>query len=173
MLLSALERDEVVIAKKLSKGLGEYERKQKKDGTDAALPAHVEIALILAERGRDVGGGVRIEYVVTDGDAAPQKKIPAEDWAEGDLFDRFYLWDDLIYPATQRLLEAAFPATDWKRWARTRPLRPRTQAAKREAAGQSVLFDAAPAVKATLPVARKKAAPAKLPAGNPFQRRLW
>lgn len=173
VLLSALERDEVVIAKKLSKGLGEYERKQKKDGTDAALPAHVEIALILAERGRDVGGGVRIEYVVTDGDAAPQKKIPAEDWAEGDLFDRFYLWDDLIYPATQRLLEAAFPATDWKRWARTRPLRPRTQAAKREAAGQSVLFDAALAVKATLPVARKKAAPAKLPAGNPFQRRLW
>lgn len=174
VLMSELARDEVVIAKKLTKALSEYERKKKQDGTDAALPAHVEIALLLSERGRDVGAGVRIEYVVTDGNTTPQKKIPAEDWKEGDGFDRYYLWDDLIYPATQRLLEAAFPAGRWKDWARTRPPKPRTQAAKLEAAGQAAMFGSAPATKAptnVAPAPAKKAPP--LPRGNPFQRKLW
>ena len=181
VLKSELARDEVVLSKKLAKGLGEYERGKKKDGTDAALPAHVEVALELAKRGRDVGAGVRIEYVVVDGDASPQKRIPAEDWEPGAAFDRFYLWDNLIFPPTQRILEAAFPASNWRRWERTRPPKPRGAAARLEAAGQASFLGRepapAPAQRAPAPAAARPPAkpPARPPRGAPppGQRRLF
>lgn len=143
VLEGELARDEVILSKKLGKALDEYERKKKKDGTDAALPAHVEVAHILLKRGRDIGSGVRIEYVVTDGAASPQVTIPAEDWTPGAPFDRYYLWEDLVFPPTRDLLEAAFPGEDWSRWAKVRPPKPRSHAQKLEAAGQGTLITSA------------------------------
>jgi hypothetical protein len=50
--------------------------------------------------------------------------IPAEDFS-GD-FDRFYLWDTMIYPPTERLLAGAFPDHDWTSWGDVRPKKART-----------------------------------------------
>ena len=62
------------------------------------------------------------------------KVAPAADYANDP--DRFYLWENLIYPATQRLLEAAFPPEkgmaaevlqlrDWRRFENVRPKKAR------------------------------------------------
>lgn len=88
----------------------------------AAQPAHVQVARMLAERGRDVSKGTRIEYVVLDGEDR-LACVPAEDYT-GEL-DRFYLWEDLVYPPTMRFLEAAFPGERWDRWERVRPIKPK------------------------------------------------
>ena len=119
VLEGELALPDFVMSKRLSKPVREYARKTKLDGSFAAQPVHVEIARLLQERGRDVTPGVRIEYVVVDGKASPQKCIPAEDFA-GE-FDRFYLWEELVYPPTLRVLQAAFPGEDWSRWERVRP----------------------------------------------------
>lgn len=106
--------DEFVLSKRLGKPLHEYSTKRKKDGTDGAPPAHVAIARMLKQRGRDVGEGARIEYVVVDANSSPMKCIPREDYA-GE-FDRNYVWNSLAFEPTLRVLEAAFPTHDWKRW---------------------------------------------------------
>ena len=76
------------------------------------VPAHVRIAKVLEERGEDIGAGVRISYVVTDGNTSPATVIPASDYV-GDL-DRWTLWNKQVYPATLRLLAGAFPTLNWK-----------------------------------------------------------
>jgi DNA polymerase elongation subunit (family B) len=123
-----LALSDFVQSKRVAKNLREYVRKTKKDGEQSALPPHVEIALELQRRGKDVRPGVKIEYFVVDGSTAPLKYLPAEDYA-GQV-DRFYLWEDVIYPPTQRVLEATFPAADWKRWARVRPAKLRGREAR-------------------------------------------
>jgi hypothetical protein len=45
--------------------------------------------------------------------------------------DRFYYWEHLVFPPTQRLLEAAFPQTDWTSYAKVRPKKVRDCAEKR------------------------------------------
>ncbi len=147
ILFEPFELAEVVSSKRLTKPIRDYAVKQKADGTDAALPAHVEVAKILRSRGRDVGSGVRIEYLVVDGSTSPIKCVPAEDWVSIETgaasleptiadappgpvkLDRFYLWED-VYPATQRLLEAAFPAEQWTKHAKVRPSKLRGRAAR-------------------------------------------
>jgi DNA polymerase I len=121
---------DVMLAKRLSKPLKEYARRTKQDGSFAAEPPHVAVARVLKERGADVGEGVKIEYFVVDGEESPMKVLPAADFA--GIFDRFYLWESLVYLPTQRLLEAAFPAFNWKPWERVRPpkVRARSQATK-------------------------------------------
>lgn len=114
---------DLVISKRLAKPLGMYARRTKKDGDEAAQAAHVEVARVLKERGHDVRQGTKIDYVVTDGAANPAVAIPAEDY-EGQA-DRFYLWENLIFPPTERVLQAAFPAHDWSPWERVRPRAPR------------------------------------------------
>ena len=84
-------------------------------GKGAAVPVHARIAKVLEERGRDVSEGVRVEYVVVDGDASPLKAIPAEDWAPG-MEDRAYLWERKVWPPTERLLEACWPHHRWSRF---------------------------------------------------------
>jgi DNA polymerase elongation subunit (family B) len=123
VLEGELALSDIVISKRLAKPLGGYARKVKTDGTDAAQSTHVEVARVLKERGHDVAKGSKIEYVVTDGAANPAVAIPAEDFA-GD-FDRYYLWEQLVYPPTMRVLQAAFPAFDWTPWERVRPRVPR------------------------------------------------
>lgn len=95
----------VVSTKALSKGIDEYGA--------ASLP-HVRVAKILKDRGRQVMQGTKISYVVIDGKKSPMVVIPGEDY-NGEC-DRVYLWEKLIYPPTQRFLEAAFPGGRWERF---------------------------------------------------------
>lgn len=99
--------------------LNEYVSKTKADGEEGAQAPHILVARILESRGQSVGKGTRIEYVTVDGDCSPMKVIPAEDF-NGEC-DRYYLWDTLIYPPTQRLLQGAFPDVDWEKWGDIRP----------------------------------------------------
>jgi DNA polymerase elongation subunit (family B) len=105
--------------------LKEYSTKKKADGEDGAQAPHVLVAHILEARGQSVSKGTRIEYVTVDGDCSPMKVIPAEDYR--DECDRYYLWDTLIYPPSQRLLEGAFPDVDWAKWGDIRPKKVKTK----------------------------------------------
>jgi hypothetical protein len=128
--------DDVALAQSITKSMREYakSRKEKKDGTRTAEPAHVQVARILKQRGEQVEEGMRISYVVTDASVSPMRVIPAVDY-QGEC-DRYYLWEDRIFPATKRLLEAAFPALpgmtseellarDWSRYEKVRPKKER------------------------------------------------
>jgi len=112
VLHDPLPIEEVQMSKAITKPLRDYVVKSKKDGTDAAIPPHVRVAKILEARGQDVNEGTKISYVVLDGDGGINAPIPAEDYT-GEL-DRYYLWESLVYPPTQRLLQAAFPDADWR-----------------------------------------------------------
>lgn len=104
------------------KDLSEYASSAKKgDDPDkkVSIPPHVAVAKILQERGQSITAGTKIDYVVVDGDCSPMRVIPAEDYA-GEC-DRYYLWDSMVYPPTQRLLEGAFPEVDWSSWGDVRP----------------------------------------------------
>lgn len=129
ILEGELDRKDIVISKQLNKPLNEYVRRIKKDGDYASEPAHIAVARILKERGQDVGEGTKVGYVVVDGAASPLGVIPVDDW-NGE-FDRYYLWERLVYPSTQRLLSAAFPSHNWTRWESVRPSKPRVVRAKR------------------------------------------
>jgi DNA polymerase, archaea type len=116
---------EFMLSKTLSKDSTAYAQKKKKDGTDAAQPLHVEVAKVLRSRGVDTGEGARIEYVVIDGSTSPLKAIPAADYTDG-AEDRFYLWEQLVWPPTERVLQCAFPTVRWKdQFGKVRPKKER------------------------------------------------
>ena len=134
MLHDTLPLEEVMMSKSLSKGLTAY--------PDKSAPAHVRVARMLKERGAAIGKGQRIEYVVVDGNASPMEVIPADDYT-GERVDRFYLWENLIYPPSERLLESAFPEHDWKVWEKVRPVK-RKSAVRRKlkvSEKQTSMFD--------------------------------
>ena len=142
ILNEPLAVEDVRLSKSLSKSLKEYRPKAKADGTAAAEPPHVQVARELKKRGEQVGDGAKISYYVTDASSSPMKVAPAADYANDP--DRFYLWENLIYPATQRLLEAAFPPEkgmsaevlqlrDWRRFERVRPKAARGRSGARAA----------------------------------------
>ena len=80
----------------------------------------MHVAKELEKRGQKISKGTKIPFVVTDGTpGSPLTAIPAEDFA-GEC-DRFYLWENLVYPPTMRLLQSAFPDVDWTRFERVRP----------------------------------------------------
>lgn len=120
---------EVQLSKSLNKDLSEYAVRTKKDGGDFAALPHIMLARVLMQRqaialkrkagSYDVPAGTRIEYVVTDSLASPTEVIWGPEY-DGKC-DRYYLWESLVYPPTLRLLEAAFPAHDWQRFAKVRP----------------------------------------------------
>jgi DNA polymerase elongation subunit (family B) len=116
---------DVQISKRLSQSLSRYAVRLKKDGTASAQQPHVMIGKILAKRGRDVGEGQKIDYVCVDGSTSPKQYIPAEDF--DGTFDRHEMWESLVYPPTQRLLEAAFPKAGWEAYERTRPAKTRAR----------------------------------------------
>lgn len=122
--------EEVKISKTLTKPLRAYVVKMKKDGTPSAQPPHVTVAHLLRKKGQDVGEGAKIDYVCADGSTSPKRFIPADEF--DGTFDRHELWESVVYPATQRLLEAAFPKAGWEAYERTRPakVRGRAQQAK-------------------------------------------
>ena len=141
ILQEPLSLDDVRLSKGLSKPLREYVAKPKQDGTPAAQPPHVTVAHILKSRGQDVREGTRIDFFIQDGSTSPQQVLPAEDF-KGEC-DRYHLWESLVYPATQRLLEAAFPGHDWAGWAKVRP--PKVRKSAKVSTEQTPLFDVAQA----------------------------
>jgi DNA polymerase elongation subunit (family B) len=124
VLDGSLELPDVLISKRLAKSLMEYVRWVKKDGSFAVESSHVRVARLLKAREQDVGEGVKIEYYVVDGEE--MTVAPASDWT-GNV-DRFYVWETMVYPPTERLLAAAYPTTDWRQWERARP--PKVRAPK-------------------------------------------
>ena len=124
IMTGPLTRDEVRIAKTIK---DDSEYKKKDDGKTNLEPQRL-VAKILEQRGQSIVPGTKVEFVIVDGASSPMKVIPAEDFA-GEC-DRFHLWDTLVYPPTQRLLEGAFPEVDWARYADVRPKKPRGRAAK-------------------------------------------
>lgn len=130
VLQGDLSREEVSQAKTITKALREYATKEKADGTKAADIVHVGVAKLMADRGEEVRQGTKIAYVVTDG-GPPQVAIPASDYT-GVEADRYFLWENLVYPPTERVLTAAFPgeAEAWHAYARQRPKKPRGAAAR-------------------------------------------
>ena len=125
VLEEPLALEDVLMSKALSKAVREYKHEKKQNGEWAARPPHVEVAALLHERGRAVSTGVRIEYFVVDGSSSPKTYSPAEDW-KGEC-DRFGVWEDAVYPPSQRVLEACFPQTSWERWAKVRPKKQRAR----------------------------------------------
>jgi hypothetical protein len=129
ILEGSLPLEDVEKSQTLDRPLTEYATRTRADGV-TGRPAHVEVAEILKSRGREVREGVRISYVVVDGSKSPMRVIPAEDYT-GVEADRFYLWENLVYPPTKALLEGAFPPFDergrpilehdWDRFLRVRP----------------------------------------------------
>lgn len=126
ILHEPLAVEDVVLSKRLSKPLREYITKQKKDGTAGAAPPHVRVAKIIEARGGEVRPGTRIEYVVKDATTKPATVVPAADW--GGECDRFDLWESYVWPPTERLLAAAFPAALWGGFRKVRPAKPRGRA---------------------------------------------
>jgi DNA polymerase elongation subunit (family B) len=114
---------DVIITKNLSRELGQYKARKKADGGECAQPRHVVVGRELARRGVEVGEGTRVGFVVLDASTTPAVVIPADDYA-GEC-DRHYLWENLVYPPAERLLAAAFPGCDWKRFSKSRPPKPR------------------------------------------------
>jgi DNA polymerase elongation subunit (family B) len=136
VLEDALPVEEVRQSQAITRSLKEYKTKEKLDGTQTADLPHVQVAKILKARGELIEEGVKIFYYVTDASVSPMKVAPAVDYA-GEP-DRFYLWESKIYPATQRVLEAAFPTEkgmtlealqlrDWRRFEKVRPKKARAR----------------------------------------------
>lgn len=117
-----LRKEHVTINKTLKRGVDEYVVKKRRDGTDQAQPIHVQIAKVLLDRGADATEGTKISYVVTDGSDG-LKAIPADDYTPDTQIDRFYLWENLIWPPTERVLAAAAPHVNWDRmFGKVRPM---------------------------------------------------
>jgi DNA polymerase elongation subunit (family B) len=79
---------------------------------------HVRAAKALMEAGVSVREGTRIGYVVVDG-GGPEIKVVPEQHYTGE-YDRHYLWENLVYPPTERLLAVCFPGEKWGGYGRTR-----------------------------------------------------
>lgn len=108
---------EVSESRRLGKDPSAYVAKAKKDGTPGLRPPQARMGDELRRRGRDVGAGVRVAYVVADKPA--NLLIPVEDY-EGDNVDRLHLWESRVYPPTLRVLEACFPNVKWAIWRQVR-----------------------------------------------------
>lgn len=111
--------ESIVVTKQITKELGEYVQKRKMDGSESAALPHVQVAKTLLDRGQDITVGSRVGYVVIDADESPMTVIPADDYT--GVCDRFYLWEALVYPPTERFLSSAFPRHDWSKWKVVRP----------------------------------------------------
>jgi DNA polymerase elongation subunit (family B) len=162
ILEDELALGEVVQAQSLTKPLRQYASKRSKDGRRelSELP-HVQIAHVLAARGEQITEGTKIPYYLRDASQAPMVVAHAGEYANDA--DRYYLWERKVYPATQDLLEAAFPeqASTWDAYASVRPKKNR---ADRRNPEQTSLFGTVEAVlpPPVLTHARRAEAPIQL-----------
>jgi hypothetical protein len=127
--------EEVKISKSLGKPLDDYAVRVKKDGTEGAQQPHIALAKRMRAEGKEVRQGTRIDYVVVDGAKDGGLGVVLADDYTGE-FDRFYMWEKLVYPATMRLCMAIHPDHDWKQYLKVRPKKPR---AHREALRGEIL----------------------------------
>lgn len=125
VLSGELAVEDVRQSRSIRKPLKDYGSKKK--GAKDTVPAHVAVAKELVARGQVISPGMRVEYVVVDGQTSPQKIVPIEDYA-GEC-DRFHLWER-VYEPTKALLEAAFPDEDWESWGNVRPPKPKKRGTK-------------------------------------------
>lgn len=110
-----LDPKDFVLSKRLDKSISEYKSK--------TLPAHAEVAKTLISRGHVFRQGDKIDFIVVDG-SDKLVTIPALDYDpanEERRPDRFYLWENLVYPPTMRFLEKAFPKHNWTKYEVVRP----------------------------------------------------
>ena len=119
ILRQPLELADVVMVKSISRKLDQYSTRRKKDGSMSLPPRHVQVAEEMKLRGEEVREGTKINMVVMDATTKPPTVIPASDY-KGEC-DRHYLWDSLVYPPTERLLQSAFPQHVWSMFGKTRP----------------------------------------------------
>lgn len=124
VLADQLALDDITMSKRMTKDPKEYSRRKKKDGSMSQAPAHVELAARLIKKGLDIRPGDRVPYIVVDG-ASPMKVVHPSEF--DGAFDRYYIWEQLVFPPTQRVLEAAFGATTWKQHLKVRPKKPRVK----------------------------------------------
>src|SRR5690606_38505633 len=110
--------EDITMSKRMTKEPKAYSRRLKKDGTMSQAPAHVELAARLIKQGHDIRPGDRVPYVVVDG-ISPMKVVHADEF--DGTFDRFYMWEQLVFPPTQRVLEAVFGGARWKNELKARP----------------------------------------------------
>lgn len=101
--------EEIQVSKGINKPFAEYHGVDA-NGREKPIPVHVKVAEEMIKKGGDLGEGARVSYVVVDGRDGI-KAIPSHEY-DGEC-DRYYLWENTIYPATQRVLEACFPKEDW------------------------------------------------------------
>lgn len=119
ILHGELPSEEIILSESIRKDLADYE---------VTNPA-VSAARIMQARGDDVSIGTRIRFVVIDGSVSPVRVIPASDYT--GQADRYYYWENLVFPPTERLLAAAFPDTDWAQYSKVRPAKVRECAEKK------------------------------------------
>lgn len=119
ILNAPLKLEDVRQSNSLGKDIQFYHRKTKKDGTPAALPPHVEVAIKLAATGADIAEGVRIEYFVVDG-RSPMTVLPASEY-DGTNVDRYFMWESQVYPPSMRILDQVFRGHKWKSYLKVRP----------------------------------------------------
>ena len=125
-----LDTADITMTKKLSKHIDEYKQREKKDGGLTSRPAHVELAVQKNEQGADIRPGDRIPYIIADASVSPMKVVHLDDFT-GD-YDQHYIWENLVYPASQRVLESCFPEVKWKEHLRSRPRKVRAKKAVAE-----------------------------------------
>lgn len=126
--------EEISISKSIRKEVDSY--------GDKNLP-HLLAARMLVEKGREVREGTKVQFVVVVGSKShpkyrgEQQIVLAEDYTgEADLF---FVWERSVYPASYRILAAAFPGDDrFKKY--LEPGAKAVQYIKRERAGQGRLF---------------------------------
>jgi len=134
----ALTLADVVLGQSLQKPLDEYEGPNEK-GVDSS-PPHVRVARVLRARGQDVSVGTKVAFIITDANVSPMGVIPAQDW-NGEV-DRWGIWEQRVWPPSERLLTAAFPDVDWSEFSKVRPKEPRAKCgAPKGDAPQLGLFD--------------------------------
>lgn len=97
----------------------------------ASHPPHVRVARLLAQRGEEIRAGTRIEYLVVSDEGQSIEAVPARDPGALEKISRDYYWTARIYPPTARLLESAFPASDWSETKEERKARRKAAADKR------------------------------------------
>jgi DNA polymerase I len=114
-----LSFEDVKVSKTLKRDPRMYTAVKKIDGSDGLLPPHVRVANQLIAAGENVNEGSRVAYVVVDAGAATTELVPESQYT-GE-YDCHYLWENLVYPPTMRLLEACFPAVNWNGYLHTRP----------------------------------------------------
>ncbi len=91
--------EDVQISKSITKELAEYGEKM--------LP-NVVAARMMRDKGYEVRAGTKVQFVVTKkkGRTGTQEIVLAEDYT--GALDRWFLWENSVFPGTYRLVKAAF-----------------------------------------------------------------